>query len=178
MLRHKRHTTNFFAIKRHRLLAYTKNPHLNKLKAGTPTLSDLRPIMISCPIIKMIESMTLQELKAKLESKISKAQVGFLPKLGTQIHLLCLLSRVRDIQSSPSFRPMAWSVAFIVFRSAFDKVNLSILFPKLQRADISLRTLNILKVLYSSYHYTLSEDKPKRINSRVAQGLLSITSTF
>jgi hypothetical protein len=41
---------------------------INKLKDGTvPTLNDLRPIMISSPIVKVVESIALVDLKLKLE---------------------------------------------------------------------------------------------------------------
>ena len=65
-----------------------------------------------------------------------------------------------------------WSVAFKEFRSALDKVNHSILFSKLQMADISLRMQNILKVLYNFYHFNLSGDELRRINLGVAQDSL------
>jgi len=60
--------------------------------------------MISSPVVKVIEAIALGDLKDKLEKKISKAQVGFLPKLGTQVHILRLLGRVQDIQDSFSSR--------------------------------------------------------------------------
>ena len=145
---------------------------LNKLKSGLPGLGDLRPIMISSPIMKLIESIALNELKEKLEGRITKSQVGFLPKLGTQVHLVRMLGRIRDIQSSPDFKPLRWHVLFIDFKSAFDKVNHSILFTKLQAENISSRTLDILRVLYNSYHFTLPRDQPHKINSGVAQGSL------
>ena len=103
----------------------------NKLKAGTPSLNGLRSIMISSPIVKLFKSVALRELKAKLERKISKAQAGSLPRLGTQIHLLRLLNQIKDIQDWPSFRPMVCNVVFIDFRSAFEKVSHGVLFSKL-----------------------------------------------
>ena len=60
---------------------------LNKLKCGLPTTEDLRPIMISSPIVKVVEAVALIKLKEKLVDKISTPQVGFLPTLGTQIHI-------------------------------------------------------------------------------------------
>ena len=145
---------------------------LNKLKTGIPSLGDRRPIMISSPIVKLIESLALQELKAKLQSGISKAQVGFLPKLGTQTHLLRLLGRMVDIRNGRHFKSLTWHVLFIDFKSAFDKVNHRILFSKLEKEGISERTLSILKILYNSYHFTLPSDEPRKVNSGVAQGSL------
>ena len=63
---------------------------LNKLKSGVPSLEDLRPIMISSPIIKLIESIALKELKGKLEPQICSTQTRFITGLGTQTHILRL----------------------------------------------------------------------------------------
>ena len=57
---------------------------LNKLKSGTPGLDDLRPIMITSPIVKLIESIALQELLLELELLICS---GFVTGLGTQRHI-------------------------------------------------------------------------------------------
>ena len=67
--------------------SYKSKLHLlNKLKAGVPGLGDLRLIMISSPIVKIFEFVALREPKRKSESRINKAQFGFLPQLGTQVH--------------------------------------------------------------------------------------------
>ena len=93
---------------------------LNKLKVGTPTIDDLRPIIIISPMIKLIESIALKELKAKLEPEITAAQTGFIQKLGTQVHILRLLGRIFDIRNSPRFKSGRWLTFFIDFKSAFD----------------------------------------------------------
>ncbi len=145
---------------------------LNKLKSGTPGLEDLRPIMITSPIIKLIESIALKELKERLEPLICSAQTGFLTGLGTQVHILRLVGRMRDICGNPRFKSGNWFAFFVDFKSAFDKVDHLILFRKLQDSGVSLRTINILKLLYNSYHFSLLGDSPKRIKSGVAQGSL------
>ena len=70
---------------------------LNKLKGGVPSLDDLRPIMFTSPLIKIIEAIALTELKEKLEPAIASAQVGYITKLGTQVQILRLLGRIVDI---------------------------------------------------------------------------------
>ncbi len=58
---------------------------------------------------------------------------------------------------------------FDYFKSAFDKVDHQILFKKLQGSAISQRTINIWRLLYNSYRFSLSEDdRPNKINSGVA----------
>jgi len=145
---------------------------LNKLKSGTPGLEDLRPIMISSPIIKLIESIALKELKEKLESQICSTQTGFITGLGTQVHILRLVGKMKDIQDDPSFKSGNWFAFFVDFKSAFDRVNHTLLFQKLLDTGVSARTINILKLLYNSYHFSLLEDQPRRIKSGVAQGSL------
>ena len=145
---------------------------LNKLKTGIPSLDDLRPIMISSPIIKIIEAIALGDLREKLEHLIDHAQVGFLPKLGTQTQILRLLGKVIDCKASPRFSSGAWIILFIDFKAAFDRVDHNILFRKLEASGIKPRTLNIIKLLYNSYHFTLPGGAPNRVNSGVAQGSL------
>ena len=145
---------------------------LNKLKSGIPGLDDLRPIMITSPLVKLVESIALTELKSKLEPAITAAQTGFISKLGTHVHILRLLGRIIDIRDSPNFKGGNWLTFFIDFKSAFDKVDHQILFKKLQESGITQRTINILKLLYNSYHFSLMEGEPSKINSGVAQGSL------
>ncbi len=71
----------------------TARLHLvNKLKSGVPGIEDLRPIMVSSPLIKVIESIALIDLKARLEPAITAAQRGFISKQGTHIHIYRLLT--------------------------------------------------------------------------------------
>jgi len=145
---------------------------LNKLKSGTPGLEDLRPIMISSSIIKLIESIALKDLKEKLESQICSTQTGFITRLGTQVHILRLVGKMKDIRDDLTFKSGNWFAFFVDFKSAFDRVNHTLLFQKLLNTGVSARTINILKLLYNSYHFSLPEDQPRRIKSSVAQGSL------
>jgi len=152
---------------------YSRLHLLNKLKDGSvPGINDLRPIMISSPIIKVIESVALADLKDTLEKKISRAQVGFLPELGTQIHILRLIGRAKDIQNSYFFAPRKWRILFVDFKAAFDSVDQEKLFERLEGSGISSRTTNILRMLYNSYQFTIQGCSPMRIKLGVAQGSL------
>jgi len=145
---------------------------INKLGSGVPGLDDLRPIMISSPIMKLIEAVALRDLKEKLEPKIAAPQVGFLSRLSTQTHLLRLVGKIIDLKASPRFSTGSWFILFIDFKAAFDRVNHNILFNKFAGTGIKERTFSIMKLLYNSYHFTLPGDKPSKINSGVAQGSL------
>ena len=128
--------------------------------------------MITSPIIKLVEAIALRELKDKLEPRICSAQTGFISGLGTQVHILRLVGKIRDIQSAPFFKSGNWFAFFVDFKSAFDRVDHLRLFQKLQDTGVSTRTINILKMLYNSYHFSLLGDRPRRIKSGVAQGSL------
>jgi len=145
---------------------------LNKLKSGTPSVEDLRPIMISSPIIKLIEAIALRELKDRLEPQIGAAQTGFISGHGTQVHMLRLIGKILDIREGPRFRSGNWFAFFVDFKSAFDRVDHIILFDKLRGSGVSERTIGILKLLYNSYHFSFLGDKPRKVNSGVAQGSL------
>ena len=145
---------------------------LNKLKGETPGLEDIRPIMISSPIIKLIEALILEDLQNTLEPQICPAQVGFIPKYNTQTHILRLLGKVIDYKERATFNTGSWMILFIDFKTAFDRVDHKTLMEKLERAGVKKNTLNVIKLLYNSYHFTLPGDIPKKVNSGVAQGSL------
>lgn len=151
---------------------------LNKLKTGLPILDDLRPIMISSPTIKLVEGIALMELKLKLEPKIAEPQVGFLPELGTQVHILRLIGKIIDIQNEQKSNPRNWSTLLVDFKAAFDRIDHLIVLRKLEETNVSSRTLNIIKLLYSSCHFTLPSSKPNKINCGVVQGSLILPLLF
>ena len=84
---------------------------LNKLKSGIPGLDDLRRIMITLPLVKLIESIALVELKNVFEPAITAAQTGSISDLSTHVHILRLPGRITDIQNSASFTSGNWSVS-------------------------------------------------------------------
>jgi len=144
---------------------------LNKLKGGMPSLDDLRPIMISSPVVKVIEGLALEDLKPHLEGRISKSQVGFISELNTNIHILRLVGRLMDLKRSRRAYGQ-WHVLFIDFRSAFDKVSHDILMEKLEKSGLKQNTLSTIKLLYNSYEFSVRESDPLKIRSGVAQGSL------
>jgi len=77
-----------------------------------------------------------------------------------------------DLKKNPSFGSRHWFILFVDFKAAFDRVNHTILFNKLVGSGVRDRTINILKILYNSYHFTLPGDAPQRVNTGVAQGSL------
>jgi len=128
--------------------------------------------MVSSPIIKLLEAIALKELRHRLEPRLDKAQVGFLRDLNTQTNILRLFGKVIDLKADPKFRSGIWFVLLIDFKNAFDRINHTLLFQKLSDSGVSGRTVNIVKLLYNAYHFTLPGEVPHRIRSGVAQGSL------
>ena len=145
---------------------------LNKLKGETPSLDDLRPIMVTSPIVKIIEAIALNDLKPKIEPGIASSQVGFISQLNTQTNILRLLGSVIDHKENPNFSTGSWMILFLDFKAAFDRVDHSRLITKLELSGVEQRTINIVKLLYNSYHFTLPGGTPYKVNSGVAQGSL------
>ena len=117
--------------------------------------------MISSPIVKLIEAIALEDLKRALEPKIDAAQVGFLPSLNTQTQILRLVGKVIDLKNNPSYGSGRWFILFVDFKAAFDKVDHAILLNKMAGSGVRNRTINILKILYNSYHFKLLEITPR-----------------
>jgi Reverse transcriptase (RNA-dependent DNA polymerase) len=146
---------------------------INKVPFCTPTLDDLRPIMISSPLIKVMEAIALRELKQKIEPLICRAQVGFQSKMSTSVHLMRLIGRLKDIKSTVENYSGKFFTIFVDFKSAFDKVDHTLLMERLKRdAGISESCLNIVRLLYNSYHFSVAGSAPLKVNSGVAQGSL------
>ena len=59
-------------------------------------MDDLRPIMITSSLVRLIEAIALTELKSKIGLTITGAQTGFILELGTHVHTLQLLGRIID----------------------------------------------------------------------------------
>ena len=58
------------------------------------------------------------------------------------------------------------------FKAAFDRVDHVILLEKLKMAGVSTNTIEIVKLLYNSYHFVLPGCAPRKVNVGVAQGSL------
>ncbi len=52
------------------------------------------------------------------------------------MHILRLVGKMKDIQNDPFFKSGNWFVFFVDFKSAFDRVDHTLLFRKLQDSGI------------------------------------------
>ena len=74
-----------------------------------------------------------------------------------------LIGKINDIKEDTNFKSKNWRILFIDFRSAFDQVDQVILMKRLENSGVKERTLNILKLLYNSYHFVVKNSTPKRV---------------
>jgi len=123
-------------------------------------------------MIKIIEALILQDLKLTLVPMICPAQTGFILEYSTQTHIIRLIGKVIDYKKSKTFNTGRWKILFIDFKTAFDRVDHKQLMNKLEKTELKQDTLNVIKLLYNSYRFTLPGGEPQRINSGVVQGSL------
>ena len=146
---------------------------LNKVFPQTPTRTQLRPIMVQSPIIKLLEARFLPKLQRYLNDKLSRSQVGFVQKMGTQINLSRALTQIyqRTNQKSVFCR-------FIDFSNAYNSVPHTLLFQKLRNKRVLEEDeINFLEQLYSRYRIRIG-DSLLQVNKGVAQGSVISPALF
>src|SRR5690606_19175606 len=75
---------------------------LNKQHPNIPAPDKFRPIIVSSPIVKLMESRILEKLQKYMNEKLYKGQTGFVKGMGTQVNLYRLQERINKIVSKSS----------------------------------------------------------------------------
>ncbi len=145
---------------------------LNKLHPQIPTRKDMRPIIITSPVIKLIESSLLPDLSQYLTEKLHPGQVGFVPGNGIFVNICRAIDR---IQARTKFQRTCYGI-FIDFSSAYNTINHQILFQKLNQILGETRT-QMIQALYSRVKIKLGEETLKP-NQGVAQGSIISPALF
>jgi len=145
---------------------------LNKSLNEIATLENLRPILITSPLKKILEAIILDKLKLKLigEKIINTAQTGFIPECGTNVNLLKFIGDILDIRDRKGYSGKYY-ICFIDFKAAFDSVNHTLLYRKLENAGLDQITIDRIKFLFNSNYFTLNKHKGP-LNKGVPQGSL------
>ena len=150
---------------------------INKYASKLGDINNIRGIAVNSIIIKLIELLLLKYLKKEINQKklICKEQIGFMEGLGCEVNLLRLRQRCNDIKNVN--KGFVKAVIFIDLKNAYDTVDHSILFNKLEKMKIGPRLIRILKALYSSARISVDiNDSSINVNRGVLQG--SILSPF
>ena len=135
---------------------------LNKVYPKVPTPSDMRPIVITNVIYKVMETRFLETLQEKffaLEG-IAKSQLGFLPRMSTQS---CILRLLQNLTSEYTRHNNEWKlrntasrnlkpyVLYIDFEQAYNSINLGRLKESLENNNIlPLQELNFIFKMITS----------------------------
>lgn len=147
---------------------------LNKVFPHTPSRTQLRPITIQSPVIKLLEAKFAKKLHNYLNTKLDRAQVGFVKGLGIQVNLVRALKR---ITLRTAKKQNVYGV-FIDFSQAYNSVPHTLLFKKLRDKNVlNENEICFLEQLYSRYTIRIGNSR-LRSNKGVAQGSIISPALF
>ena len=147
---------------------------LNKVFPNIPTRTQLRPIVVQSPLIKLMESRFLRKLQNYASFKLDRSQTGFVPGIGIQVNLTRALDRIklRTNRKQPVYG------LFIDFSNAYNSVPHSRLFEKLREKKIlEEEEVQFIEQMYARFRLKLGNSK-LRCNKGVAQGSVISPSLF
>jgi len=146
---------------------------LNKVHPEIPKPDEMRPIIALSPILKLLESRFRDKLEKYMSERMIPCQVGFVRNCGTHVNIVRLIKRCliryNDVgKKKGGFKPKA--ILFIDLKSAYNNVNLNMLFRILLQKNILVsEEVSFLRTLYSKTTLTVGNNKVQ-INKGVMQG--------
>ena len=147
---------------------------LNKVFPKIPKRTEMRPILIQSPIVKLLEGRFLPALKKYLSEELVISQTGFIPKMGTHVNINRAIQRIK--LRTDKKRPVYG--LFIDFANAYNSVPHTLLFKKLRGKTIfSEEEITFLEQLYARYRIRLG-NKSLRVNKGLAQGSIISPALF
>ena len=154
---------------------------LNKVHPNIPKPDEMRPIIALSPILKLVESRFRDKLENYMTNQMMQSQVGFVRNCGTHVNIVRLIKRcltryngIGNLKSK--FKPKA--LLFIDFKSAYNNVNLDMLFANLLTNNIlDSDEVEFLRTLYSKTVLTVGNQKVE-INKGVMQGSIISPALF
>ena len=147
---------------------------LNKEAGQLGQLDTIRPIAVMSILQKIVEHHLLGLIKEHIEANdvISKDQLGFMKELGTDVNILKLRIRAKDLIKEKGSKGRKY-LLFIDLRKAYDSVVHWILMMKLKQKGFSLAIINTIKKLYSNARLQVDPLTDKiAVNQGVLQGSL------
>lgn len=116
---------------------------LDKAYPKIATESKYRPIVVTSPIIKILEAYTLPKLREYGRNRLNKNQVGFKEECSTIDNLIRLHLECKTKKDA--------ILVFIDFSSAYDCINRKILYDLiLEKGILNVEQLEIIKFIHSS----------------------------
>ena len=151
---------------------------LNKEADKRGTLDTIRPIAVLGLINKMIEFAVLKRIIRRVYDEngmvrpeiMSRDQIGFIKRGGTDLNILKLVVRCRSAKKDLYGTK---AVLFIDLKKAYDSVDHELLFIKLNNKGFDERLVNTIKKLYSHAWIQIGALSDKmNVNRGVLQGSL------
>ena len=145
---------------------------LNKVHPQIPTRKDMRPIIVTSPLVKLIEAGIMPDLRDYLIKNLHHSQTGFVPGFGIFVNIHRALSRIklRTLNKQRCYG------IFVDFSSAYNTIDHQILFSKLAPI-IGEEKTQLIRALYSRLKIRLGKEVVLP-NQGVAQGSLISPALF
>lgn len=147
---------------------------LNKVAPNIPTRKQMRPIIVSSPLQKLLEARFLSKLTQYMKKRLVRSQTGFVPGMGIQVNLLRAVGMIRK---TTDMNRNVYGL-FVDFANAYNNVPHQLLFKKLrEKKCLEEEEIRYLEALYTRYRIRVG-DKFIRYNKGVAQGSILSPALF
>ena len=150
---------------------------LNKVYPKEPKPQQCRPMVVSSPLVKLLEVRLKKKLDEYMTDKLISSQTGFVPNTGISVNQMRLLNRVLERSAAPisGARKHVFGL-FLDFSSAYNTVLHSRLFVRLKRA-LTSDDIQLIKAIYSRSRIRLGKHHFAP-NIGVAQGSVISPALF
>ncbi len=145
---------------------------LNKVHPNIPTRIDMRPIVVTSPIVKLVEASLLPELTQYRVEKLHVSQTGFVPGNGIFVNIHRAIYRIK-MRTEKKLRCYG---IFIDFSSAYNTLDHETLFELLTPILGKERT-QMVRAVYARMKITFGKEKFTP-NQGVAQGSVISPALF
>ena len=135
---------------------------LNKAFPLTPLPHQIRPIVVSSPVMKLIEANFLNTFKDMVRLNINPLQVGFVPKQSTFTNIYKALKRINVlVRASPPVHVYGF---FIDLKNAYGSIDRNRALDMAVEKGFPSQHANFLKHLYNNTEITIGKHKftPKK----------------
>ena len=145
---------------------------LNKKHPAVPKADQIRPIVITSPLVKILEGRLIPKLQKYLKEELHISQVGFIEHMDIYVNIWRVLTRIKELRD----RKKHVYCLFLDFSSAYNTVPHSLLFEKL-KSILSTEEVQLIQAVYSRTKICLG-DEELLPNVGVAQGSVISPSLF
>jgi hypothetical protein len=129
---------------------------LNKIHPEIPKPKDCRPIIVSSPLIKLLESRLKKKLDQYMTSKLVMSQTGFVPHNGITVNQTRLVERITLRTKNQESRRRLFGL-FIDFSSAYNTILHSKLFDRLKKV-LDQDEIQLIQAIYSRNRIRLGKE--------------------